>query len=128
MPETGISMRSQNPHPTPRRAVVIPVLTCFSSFDVFLLVFPCLCGSQNEKALERFENRQFHKVTTSDDPVIRRIADEDPDARLVFATDSILSTIMCAVRSVYSWDILVHKSGNKLYLDQRDAAFDLLTV
>ena len=26
---------------------------------------------QMEKPLERFENRQFHKVTTSDDPVIK---------------------------------------------------------
>lgn len=82
-----------------------------------------------EKPLERFESRQFHKVTTSDDPVIKRISEEEgAEARVVFATDTILSTIMCAVRSVYSWDVVVHKSGNKLYLDQRDPSFDLLTV
>ena len=46
----------------------------------------------------------------------------------MFATDKILSTLMCAPRSVYSWDVVVHKVGGKLFLDQRDASFDLLTV
>eukprot|EP00897_Mesotaenium_endlicherianum_P004132 jgi/Mesen1/3747/ME000204S03007 len=79
-----------------------------------------------EKPLERFENRQFHKVTTSDDPVIRRLASEDIGT--VFATDAILATLMCAARSVYSWDVVVQRVGNKLFFDQRDASFDLLTV
>eukprot|EP00270_Netrium_digitus_P011632 TRINITY_DN3718_c0_g1_i1.p1 TRINITY_DN3718_c0_g1~~TRINITY_DN3718_c0_g1_i1.p1 ORF type:complete len:583 (+),score=160.88 TRINITY_DN3718_c0_g1_i1:136-1884(+) len=79
-----------------------------------------------EKPLERFENRQFHRVTTSDDPVIRRLASEDVGT--VFATESILSTLMCCPRSVYSWDIVVQRVGNKLFFDQRDSSFDMLTV
>eukprot|EP00271_Cylindrocystis_brebissonii_P019938 TRINITY_DN6369_c0_g1_i1.p1 TRINITY_DN6369_c0_g1~~TRINITY_DN6369_c0_g1_i1.p1 ORF type:complete len:559 (-),score=126.45 TRINITY_DN6369_c0_g1_i1:344-2020(-) len=79
-----------------------------------------------ERPLERAEHRQFHRVTTSDDPVIRRLANADEGT--VFATDTILSTLMCAPRSVYSWDIVVQRVGSKLFFDQRDASFDLLTV
>jgi translation initiation factor 3 subunit D len=47
----------------------------------------------------------------------------------VFATDSILATIMCCTRSSYSWDIVVQRVGNKLFFDKRDDSdFDLLTV
>lgn len=185
------------------------------------------CSLQTEKPLERFETRQFYKVTTTDDPVIRyihvsflvswkclgllfshpkepsycrrvhvmlgnimsftehlrcclswscgscwfglimllgctsichlnhiesgsgyrplmlqlfllklnmsseccrRLLLESEDVGTVFATDAILSTLMCSPRSMYSWDIVVQRVGNKLFFDKRDAAFDLLTV
>ncbi|KFK28693.1 hypothetical protein AALP_AA7G034100 [Arabis alpina] len=79
-----------------------------------------------ERKLERFENKNFVKVTsTSDDTVIRSFAKEDKTT--VFATDSVLATLMCATRSVYSWDIVVQRVGNKLFLDKRDG-LDLLSV
>ncbi|XP_059658988.1 eukaryotic translation initiation factor 3 subunit D-like [Cornus florida] len=82
---------------------------------------------RNERRLERFKNRNFFKVTTTDDPVIRRLANEDKAT--VFATDSILSTLMCAPRSVYSWDIVIQRVGNKLFFDKRDGSqLDLLSV
>ncbi|KAL8137220.1 hypothetical protein V2J09_003221 [Rumex salicifolius] len=82
---------------------------------------------KNERRLERFKNRNFFKVTTTDDPVIRRLANEDKAT--VFATDAILSTLMCSPRSVYGWDIVVQKVGNKLFLDKRDGSqLDLLAV
>ncbi|XP_047310126.1 eukaryotic translation initiation factor 3 subunit D-like [Impatiens glandulifera] len=82
---------------------------------------------KNARPLERFKNRNFFKVTTTDDPVIRRLANEDKAT--VFATDSILSTLMCAPRSVYSWDIVVQRVGNKLFFDKRDGSqLDLLSV
>ncbi|GFZ03040.1 eukaryotic translation initiation factor 3 subunit 7 (eIF-3) [Actinidia rufa] len=82
---------------------------------------------KNSKPLERFKNRNFFKVTTTDDPVIRRLANEDKAT--VFATDSILSTLMCAPRSVYSWDIVIQRVGNKLFFDKRDGSqLDLLSV
>ena len=82
---------------------------------------------KNERRLERFKNRNFFKVTTTDDPVIRRLASEDKAT--VFATDTILSTLMCAPRSVYSWDIVVQRVGNKLFFDKRDGSqLDLLSV
>lgn len=71
--------------------------------------------------------RAFRNVTTSDDPVIRRLAAEDK-AR-VFATDSILTTLMCVKSSVYSWDILITRAGDKLFFDKRDNSnLNLLTV
>lgn len=159
--------------------------------SVWLLVYV-----QTEKPLERFENRQFYKVTTTDDPVIRyvhhalhhffhylfsldsfhgnitfvvishlellyflspsqlffisfyfqfwnsavdsenlnavecrrRLLLENENVGTVFATDAILATLMCSPRSMYSWDIVIQKVGNKLFLDKRDASFDLLTV
>ncbi|RWR87399.1 Eukaryotic translation initiation factor 3 subunit D [Cinnamomum micranthum f. kanehirae] len=82
---------------------------------------------KNDRRLERFKNRNFFKVTTTDDPVIRRLANEDKAT--VFATDSILSTLMCAPRSVYSWDIVIQRVGNKLFFDKRDGSqLDLLSV
>ncbi|KAF9610600.1 hypothetical protein IFM89_023488 [Coptis chinensis] len=82
---------------------------------------------KSEKRLERFKNRNFFKVTTTDDPVIRRLANEDKAT--VFATDAILSTLMCAPRSVYSWDIVIQRVGNKLFFDKRDGSqLDLLSV
>ncbi|XP_073152730.1 eukaryotic translation initiation factor 3 subunit D-like [Henckelia pumila] len=82
---------------------------------------------KNCRALERFKSRNFFRVTTTDDPVIRRLANEDKAA--VFATDTILSTLMCATRSVYSWDIVIQRVGNKLFFDKRDGSqLDLLSV
>ncbi|KAL3876087.1 hypothetical protein ACJMK2_033968 [Sinanodonta woodiana] len=82
-------------------------------------------STKNEKPLKRI-NRIFHKVTTTDDPIIRQLAKSQGN---VFATDSILATLMACTRSVYSWDIIVQRVGNKLFFDKRDdSEFDLLTV
>ncbi|XP_077979592.1 eukaryotic translation initiation factor 3 subunit D-like isoform X2 [Glandiceps talaboti] len=77
-----------------------------------------------DKKLKRV-NRVFHKVTTTDDPVIRKLASKGN----VFATDIILATLMCCNRSVYSWDVVVQHVGGRLFFDKRDdSEFDLLTV
>ena len=73
---------------------------------------------KNERPLKRID-RVFHTVTTTDDPIIRKLARTDADAN-VFATDSILATLMCCTRSQYSWDIVVQKIGGKIFLDKRD--------
>ncbi|KAI0208592.1 Eukaryotic translation initiation factor 3 subunit D [Lamellibrachia satsuma] len=81
--------------------------------------------TKNEKHLKRI-NRVFHSVTTTDDPVIRKLAKTEGN---VFATDIILATLMSCTRSVYSWDIIVQKVGNKLFFDKRDESdFDMLSV
>lgn len=81
--------------------------------------------TKNERPLKRI-NRIFHKVTTTDDPMIRQLAKSKGN---VFATDAILATLMCCTRSVYSWDIIVQRVGKKLFFDKRDdSEFDLLTV
>lgn len=41
----------------------------------------------------------------------------------------ILSALMCAPRSVYPWDIVITREGDKLFLDKRDGGpFDTVTV
>jgi translation initiation factor 3 subunit D len=72
-------------------------------------------------------DRAAYNVTTSSDPVIQELAERD--AATVFATDNILSMLMCAPRSVYPWDIVVQRQGAKLYFDKRDgASLDMVTV
>jgi translation initiation factor 3 subunit D len=80
---------------------------------------------KNERALQGVD-RIFHKVTTTDDPIIRKLSKTRGN---VYATDSILATIMCCTRSNYSWDVVIEKFGDKLFMDKRDnTEFDLLTV
>lgn len=80
---------------------------------------------KNEKRLQRI-NRIFHKVTTTDDPIIRQLSKNEGN---VYATDAIVASLMCASRSVLSWDVVVQRVGNKLFFDKRDdSEFDLLTV
>lgn len=72
-------------------------------------------------------DRTFHKVTTTDDDIIRNLSTQT-DAT-VFATDAILATLMTCPRSVYSWDVVVERVGAKLFFDKRDDSdFDHLTV
>lgn len=67
---------------------------------------------KNEKPLQKID-RIVHTVTTTDDPVIRRLSKTVGN---VFATDAILATIMCSTRSNYSWDIVIEKVGKiRLY-------------
>lgn len=80
---------------------------------------------KNEKRLQRV-NRISYKVTTTDDPMIRTLSKSHGN---VYATDAIIAALMCATRSVISWDIVVQRVGDKLFFDKRDESdFDLLTV
>ncbi|KAK4148531.1 eukaryotic translation initiation factor 3 subunit 7-domain-containing protein [Chaetomidium leptoderma] len=72
-------------------------------------------------------DRAVYNVTTSSDPIIQDLAEKDEAT--IFATDSVLSMLMCAPRSVYPWDIVILRQGNKVFLDKRDnAALDMVTV
>ncbi|KAK0383286.1 hypothetical protein NLU13_9199 [Sarocladium strictum] len=72
-------------------------------------------------------DRAAYNVTTSSDPIIQELADKDEAT--IFATDSILSMLMCSTRSVYPWDIVIVRQGNKIFLDKRDnATLDMVTV
>lgn len=71
--------------------------------------------------------RAAYNVTTSLDPIIQELAEKDEAT--IFATDNILSMLMCANRSVYSWDIVITRHGNKIYLDKRDgSSLDMVSV
>ncbi|KUL89650.1 hypothetical protein ZTR_00398 [Talaromyces verruculosus] len=79
-----------------------------------------------ERKLQSLD-RAAYNVTTSSDPIIQDLAEKNEAT--VFATSDILSMLMCAPRSVYSWDIVIVKQGNKIFFDKRDgASIDLVTV
>lgn len=79
-----------------------------------------------ERKLQSLD-RAAYNVTTSQDPVIQQMAKDDEAT--IFATSDILSMLMCSTRSVYSWDIVILKQGNKIFLDKRlDNTIDLVTV
>ena len=47
----------------------------------------------------------------------------------MFITEALLTTLMCAPRSVYSWDVVITRAAGKLFFDRRDdSAVDLLTT
>lgn len=73
-------------------------------------------------------NRLIHNVSTGDDPIIRKLAAQN--AGNVFATDSLISCLMCCSRSVESWDITAQRVGDMLFLDKRpgNTNFDFVTV
>lgn len=72
-------------------------------------------------------DRAAYNVTTSSDPIIQDLAEKDEAT--IFATDNILSMLMCSPRSVYSWDIVITKQDNKIYLDKRDgSSIDMISV
>jgi len=78
--------------------------------------------------LKRMENKEFYPVTTTDDPVLEKLAIDGMGQ--VFITDTILAHLMTCTRSVYPWDIVVTKlPGGILFFDKRDSSsFDYLTV
>ncbi|KAL4736825.1 eukaryotic translation initiation factor 3 subunit D [Aspergillus similis] len=79
-----------------------------------------------ERRLQALD-RAAYNVTTSQDPVIQELAEKNQAT--IFATSDILSMLMCAPRSVYSWDIVIVHQGNKIYFDKREgASLDLVTV
>ncbi|KAF0465211.1 translation initiation factor eIF-3, subunit D [Gigaspora margarita] len=73
-------------------------------------------NTKTEKPLLPNERVRYF-ITTSKDPIIEQLAKDDEAT--VFATDTILSLLMCAPRSVYPWDIVINRTGNKLYFDKR---------
>ncbi|KAJ3289869.1 hypothetical protein HK104_007159 [Borealophlyctis nickersoniae] len=86
-------------------------------------------NSKTEKPLQE-SDRISPSLTTSSDRVLQDFAKKSSEEDFtVFATDTILAALMCATRSVYSWDLVVTKSGNKLFLDKRPGSgLDFATV
>lgn len=81
------------------------------------------------KPLSKNSEAAFYKVSTSDDPVIARLHDDAKLSKVrVFATDAILAVIMAAPRSAFSWDLVVNRVGDKLFLDKRsECSTDFVT-
>ncbi|KAI9364771.1 eukaryotic translation initiation factor 3 subunit D [Pilaira anomala] len=84
-------------------------------------------NTKNEKMLSHID-RVKYDTTTSEDPIIQKYIQENKAT--VFATDAVLSLLMCATRTVYPWDIVVKKTADgKVILDKRPGGvFDFVTV
>lgn len=74
-------------------------------------------NTKNPQPLQILDRSRYHP-TASEDPIMQDLASRDK-AR-VFTTDSVLSLLMCATRSVYPWDIVLTKEGDKLFMDKRE--------
>ena len=61
-----------------------------------------------------------------DDPIIMEYVKEN--VANVFATDSIISLLMCSTRTIYPWDIVVTKDGDKIFLDRREENNDFFLL
>eukprot|EP00933_Yihiella_yeosuensis_P015384 TRINITY_DN1342_c3_g1_i1.p1 TRINITY_DN1342_c3_g1~~TRINITY_DN1342_c3_g1_i1.p1 ORF type:complete len:574 (-),score=168.56 TRINITY_DN1342_c3_g1_i1:138-1859(-) len=81
-----------------------------------------------EKPQKRFEDLDFFNVTTSEDPLLPEMLQNDESVSVI-ATDHVLACLIAATRSVYSWDIVVSKVAGKLIFDKRDGSqIDFLSV
>ncbi|KAH9077061.1 translation initiation factor eIF-3 subunit D [Lactarius deliciosus] len=82
--------------------------------------------TKTERPLQPVDRIKYN-TTTSDDPIIQQLASKGTAA--IYATDVILSVLMCAPRSVYPWDIVIVREGDKVFFDKRDGGpFDTVTV
>lgn len=123
------------------------------SYDVGLPTDLCSCGTLEyfDKALDRVTPRTELALRRTlkarvppgpavEDPILLAVAakpvtdapdtgaDSVPTLR-VLTCDAVLAALMCAPRSVYSWDIVIARDGDTLWLDRRaGGSFDLLTV
>ncbi|KAF2146487.1 uncharacterized protein K452DRAFT_348273 [Aplosporella prunicola CBS 121167] len=72
-------------------------------------------------------DRAAYNVSTSSDPIIQELAEKDEAT--VFATDSILSLLMCAPKSVYPWDLVFTRRRKQVFIDKRENSnIDMVTV
>ncbi|KAJ2689507.1 hypothetical protein IWW39_001419 [Coemansia spiralis] len=60
-----------------------------------------------------------YNATASEDPVLSKLAAKAGDVR-VFATDSVIATLMASTVSMSAWDVVVNRVGDKLFFDKRD--------
>ncbi|KAF9115543.1 hypothetical protein BGX27_007430 [Mortierella sp. AM989] len=80
-------------------------------------------NTKQEKILQQV-GRERDNATTSEDPILSNLASEPvPEGeQRVYATDSIIGVLMTAPRSVYPWDIVITKTGDKVIFDTREGS------
>lgn len=85
--------------------------------------------TRTARPLKKFEDVIFYTATTEEDPILKKeFGAEEEGFQYVYATDSILSQLMAAPRSVFSWDIDIIKQDRFVVLNNRDSTVDFLTV
>lgn len=74
-------------------------------------------STRTAQPLQTIDRARFNP-TSSDDPILQEYAEKN-EAQ-VFATDDVLAVLMAAPRSAASWDVVVSREGNKVFLDKRE--------
>lgn len=83
----------------------------------------CLTVHQNRAN----HNGVTHRIPYTNSNFEPQLADEIPTPA-VFATDIILAALMCSIRSIYPWDLVITKHDGKIFIDKRDGVLDFVTV
>ena len=73
-------------------------------------------NTKKPKNLKNFDGQTFEEPLF-DDPVMVELIEND--VADIFTTDVIASTLMCATKSNYSWDVEIKKYENKIFIDKR---------
>ena len=83
---------------------------------------------QKSVPLGSFQGDMLSDKSILDDPVFRRLAQENKAD--IFATEVAIAAIMTAPKSIYSWDVIIKKYQDKVFIDKRDEPniLDNLTV
>jgi len=92
--------------------------------------------ARQPKPLSKCDNVNFYNVSTSQDPVMEELItravqsnSENNNSYLVACSDQVLSILMAAHRSQYSWDLVITRNGNTILIDKRDSSsIDFLSV
>lgn len=96
-------------------------------YDMVNLVNP-----KNSVDLIRDVNSEFVKPSTSRDPILQQLMSQNQGSETgltVYATDTILTVLMSAGKSVAAWDIKIVKKDGVIVLDSRpNSSVDFLTV
>jgi len=66
--------------------------------------------------LKKFNGKTFEESLFDDEVMVELIENDVAD---IFTTDVIASSLMCATKSNYSWDIEIKKYGNKIFIGKR---------
>lgn len=81
--------------------------------------------SKNPLKFTSFENvdiKRLSSIGISKDKHILSIPEENKiNGTIIYATDSVLSSIMTFGKSVYSFDFIVRKSGSNIFFDRRES-------
>lgn len=74
----------------------------------------------NYEKFSDFKYLNFNFKSAIQDPYILELANKNTIKANIYTTDNVMSAIMCCNRSKYSFDIVINKIGNKIFLDERN--------
>lgn len=85
---------------------------------------------RNPITLNQYDRKQFFTATTSEDTILTNLMKQSNNNKCtVYATDSIISILMSANKTVQPWDIIIRKFNNVIVLDKRSTSkIDYITV